>query len=77
MYYDEDSGAISFVAGMLLGAVLGASLALLTAPQSGRKTRKRLIRAVSSAREVAGDRWEDLADEVPDAVKAGRKRVRL
>jgi gas vesicle protein len=77
MYYDEDSGAISFVAGMLLGAVLGASLALLTAPQSGRKTRKRLIRAVSSAREVAGDRWEDLADEVQDAVKAGRKRVRL
>lgn len=77
MYYDEDSGAINFVAGMLLGAVLGASLALLTAPQSGRKTRKRLIRAVSSAREVAGDRWEDLTDEVQDAVKAGRKRVRL
>jgi gas vesicle protein len=77
MYYDEDSGAMNFVAGLLLGAVLGASLALLTAPQSGRKTRKRLIRAVSSAREVAGDRWEDLTDEVQDAVKAGRKRVRL
>jgi gas vesicle protein len=77
MYYDEETGAINFVAGMLLGAVLGASLALLTAPQSGRKTRKRLIRAVSSAREVAGDRWEDLADEVQDAVRAGRKRVRL
>lgn len=77
MYYDEESGAINFVAGMLLGAVLGASLALLTAPQSGRKTRKRLIRAVSSAREVAGDRWEDLAEEVQDAVRAGRKKVRL
>lgn len=77
MYYDEDTGAINFVAGVLLGAVLGASLALLTAPQSGRKTRKRLIRAVSSARETAGDRWEDLTDEVQDAVRAGRKRIRL
>lgn len=77
MYYDEDSGALSFVAGMLLGAVMGASLALLTAPQSGRKTRKRLIRAVSHARESAGDRWEDLADEVQDAVRAGRKRINL
>lgn len=77
MYYDEESGAINFVAGVLLGAVLGASLALLTAPQSGRKTRRRLIRAVSTARETAGGRWEDLADEVQDAVRAGRKRIRL
>jgi gas vesicle protein len=77
MYYDEESGALNFVAGMLLGAVVGASLALLTAPQSGRKTRKRLIRAVSTARDSAGDHWEDLTDEVQGAVRAGRKRIRL
>jgi gas vesicle protein len=77
MYYDDESGALNFVAGMLLGAVVGASLALLTAPQSGRKTRKRLVRAVSSARENATDRWDDLTDEVQDVVRAGRKRVRL
>jgi hypothetical protein len=77
MYYDEESGALNFVAGLFLGAVIGASLALLTAPQSGRKTRKRLIRAVANARETAGDRWEDVADEVQGAVKAGRKRIRL
>lgn len=77
MYYDEESGALNFVAGMLLGAVIGASMAFLTAPQSGRKTRKRLIRAVSSARDVAGDHWEDLSDEVQQAVRAGRKRIRL
>jgi gas vesicle protein len=77
MYYDEESGALNFVAGMLLGAVLGASLALLTAPQSGRKTRKRLIRAVSHARGAAEDHWEDLADEVQGAVRAGRKRIRI
>jgi gas vesicle protein len=77
MYYDEESGATSFVAGVLLGAVIGASLALLAAPQSGKKTRRRLLRAVSSAREVAGDRWDDLSDEVQGAVKAGRKRIKL
>jgi gas vesicle protein len=77
MYYDDESGALNFVAGLLLGAVVGASLALLTAPQSGRKTRKRLVRAVSSARADAADRWEDLSDEVQDVVRSGRKRIRL
>jgi gas vesicle protein len=77
MYYDEDSGAINFVTGVLVGAVIGASLALLAAPQSGRKTRRKLLRAVSTARESAGDRWEDLSDEVRSAVDTGRKRVRL
>src|SRR5687768_6689428 len=51
MYYDDESGAVTFVAGLLLGAVLGASLALLAAPQSGKKTRRRILRAVSSARD--------------------------
>ena len=77
MYYDEESSALSFVAGMLLGAAVGASLALLTAPQSGRKTRKRLIRGLSTARDAAGDQWEDMADEVHGVVRRGRKRIRL
>lgn len=64
MYYEDDSGAVSFIAGMFLGAVLGVTLTLLGAPQSGRRTRKTLVRAVSSARSAAGDRWEDLADQV-------------
>jgi gas vesicle protein len=77
MYYDEESGALSFVAGMLVGVAIGASFALLTAPQSGRKTRKRLIRAVSTARDTAGEQWGDLTEEVQDAVRAGRKRIRI
>ena len=77
MYYDDESGAVTFVAGLLLGAVLGASLALMIAPQSGKKTRRRILRAVTSARDVAGDRWEDLTDDVQGAVRAGRKRIHL
>ncbi|MGH7464754.1 MAG: YtxH domain-containing protein, partial [Longimicrobiales bacterium] len=73
MYYDDDSGAVYFIAGILLGTVMGVSLALLTAPQTGKRTRKRLVRAVSTARDAAGDRWEDLADQV----QRGRQRIRL
>jgi gas vesicle protein len=77
MYYDEETGALSFISGLLLGAVIGASVALLAAPQEGRKTRKRLVRAVGGARSSAEDRWDDIADDVRSAVKAGRKRIRL
>jgi gas vesicle protein len=77
MYYDEESGALSFISGLLLGAVIGASVALLAAPHEGRKTRKRLVRAVGGARSAAEDRWDDIADDVRSAVKAGRKRIRL
>jgi gas vesicle protein len=77
MYYEEDNGTVSFVAGLLIGAIMGASVALLTAPQSGRKTRRRLLKAVSTARDTASGRFDDLADDVRSAVDAGRKRVRL
>jgi gas vesicle protein len=77
MYDADDSGADNFGAGLLLGAVIGASLALISAPQSGKKTRRRLMRAVSTAREAATDRFGDLTDEVQGAVRAGRKRIRI
>jgi gas vesicle protein len=77
MYYEEESGTLNFVAGLLLGAIAGASLALLTAPYSGRKARRRIVRAVSSARDNATDRWDDISGEVQDAVRAGRQRIRV
>jgi len=52
-------------------------VALLTAPQSGRKTRRRLLKAVSTARDSASGRFDDLADDVRSAVETGRKRIRL
>lgn len=77
MYYDEESGAINFLVGLLMGVVLGAAAALLAAPQSGKRTRRRIVKAVSSARGVAGDRWEDLSDDVKSAIQAGRKRIQV
>lgn len=78
MYYDEEgAGPFSFVAGLVLGAVIGAGVALLAAPQSGKRTRRRLLRAVDGAREGAGDRWDALGDDIRSAVRTGRDRLKL
>jgi gas vesicle protein len=79
MEYDEHSSqVVNFVSGLVLGAVIGAGVALLTAPESGRRARKRLRRVAHDVRGTAGDRWDELADEVKgrvdDAVKGARKR---
>lgn len=76
MYYEKESGALNFIAGLAIGAILGASVALLTAPQSGKRTRRQIERVVARARDAAGDDWEQVAGEVRRAVRKGRRRVR-
>jgi len=77
MYYDDENGALNFFLGMLLGAAVGAGVALLIAPQSGKRTRRQLMKGLHSARSTAGHRLGELTDEVRSAVEAGRKRVRV
>ncbi|MEX2528400.1 MAG: YtxH domain-containing protein [Gemmatimonadota bacterium] len=81
MEYDDGGQAFNFLSGLIFGAALGAGLALLMAPDSGRKTRKRITRVADDLRENASDRWEDVADEVKDKVddafKGARKRLSL
>ena len=50
MYYEQESGATGFMTGMLIGALLGASVALLTAPQKGTVIRARLVDRVRPPR---------------------------
>ncbi len=77
MYYEENSRTFNFVVGMALGLALGAGLALLIAPQSGRRTRRRIVRAVAGAREEIGERWDDVSGDVRTAVGASRRRLGL
>jgi len=79
MEYDERSAQVmNFISGLVLGAVIGAGVALLTAPETGRRTRRKLARVATDARGSASDRWEDLADDVKgrvdEAVQGARKR---
>jgi hypothetical protein len=66
------SGA-TFVAGIVVGAILGASAALVLAPLSGAETRGRLARHGRRLRRGAGDVWDDLAHELRQARRAVRR----
>ena len=76
MYYEKETGALNFVAGLAIGAVFGASIALLTAPQAGKRTRRQVVRAIAAARDDAGEEWEQVSDRMKSAVRKGRRRIR-
>ena len=76
--HNNEAHSLTFVSGFLLGAMVGAGIALLTAPEAGMRTRKRIRRVAGELRDSAGDHWDDLAedvkDRVDDAVRGARKR---
>ena len=78
MDYDNDIQMLNFVSGLVLGVVLGAGIALLAAPDKGRKTRRRLRQTANQLKSGAGERWEEVADDVTkrvdEAVRGARKR---
>ena len=70
---------VGFMAGLLIGAAIGVTAALLSAPQSGERTRKRIGRAAVGIRKSTGDRWDDVADDlkgrIDEALKSARTRL--
>ena len=68
MDYEEERQVVNFISGLVLGAIIGAGVAYLTAPQTGRRTRKRIRRAAGNVRATATDRLDDFADEVKGKV---------
>jgi hypothetical protein len=76
VYYEQESGSLNFVAGLAMGAILGASIALLTAPQSGKRIRHRIVHAVEDARMDAGDGWDEVSGRVRRVVRKGRRKLR-
>ncbi len=78
MHYDHEGQVVSFISGLLLGAVIGAGVALLAAPQTGRRARRRIRRAAVGLRDSASDHFDDLADEVKgkvdEVIRGARER---
>jgi gas vesicle protein len=62
--------------GLLIGAVLGAGVALLMAPQAGWETRRTLARRTRAMRGGAGA-WTKLGRELRRAARAKRKSLEL
>ncbi len=69
---DEQGGGFSgFVAGLAIGALAGATLAMVLAPATGEETRDLLV---AKARE-AGERARDTAGDAGDLLARGRHIV--
>lgn len=73
MYGDGDRESLNFLLGVAVGSVLGAAVALLLAPDSGRRVRKQLRRKAEDLGEAAGDRVQSAAKDVRQAAEDARK----
>ena len=71
MANDEGAGAGSILLAFILGAVSGAAVALLYAPQSGRETREFLNERANEARARAAE----AAAKGRDAISQGRETL--
>jgi gas vesicle protein len=70
------SGTLGFLAGIVLGALVGAGMALLVAPERGVVTRRRLKKFVTRMRHDARERVEDWRDDVKAELKRRRRQIR-
>lgn len=68
---DGGAGIAGFITGLALGALAGATLAMILAPQSGEDMRDILV---AKARE-AGERARDTAGDAGDLLERGRRIV--
>lgn len=60
---DEHGNAKPFVAGMLIGALVGAGIALLFAPQSGEDTRRLIRRRARKLADAAREKYEEMREK--------------
>jgi len=55
MFQDNDNKTGTVLISFLIGGIVGAGVALLLAPQSGKKTRRQMLDAAEDARDYASD----------------------
>jgi gas vesicle protein len=72
---EESDGGGSFAAGLLVGALVGAGLALLFAPEKGETMRRKLGKKARRVSESAREVVEDAAEEVRDEVARRRREI--
>lgn len=65
-------GAVKFWAVFTIGVAAGAAVALIYAPQSGVKTRRRLRRGLDDASDYLRDTAETVSDQAGKYAKHGR-----
>ena len=67
-----------FLGGIVFGAVVGAALGLLFAPDSGKETRRKIKDKVEKGKEVAEDSKEkidDMISRTKDSIERGFEKL--
>ena len=70
MVFDDGD---EFVLGVVIGALIGAGVALLLAPDSGERTRRRIRRSAEDLTDAAGDTLQTVADDAKRLADDARK----
>lgn len=71
-----NNGRIStFLLGVIIGGVIGGATALLMAPTSGKKLRRKISDTAEDFYEDAHEYYESGREKVEDIYKEGRKKV--
>jgi hypothetical protein len=73
---EEHGRSLAFGAGIAVGALLGAGLALLLAPQSGQETRAYITTRARRLPEEARDSWDELGEELRTALRRRTRGLR-
>ncbi|MEE8572586.1 MAG: YtxH domain-containing protein [Gemmatimonadota bacterium] len=69
-------GLVGFIGGHMLGALIGAGVALMLAPERGYVTRRRIRTRFEDVRDDAKDQIEDWRGSAEREFKRGRRKVR-
>lgn len=72
---DGQGGVVSTIAWFLTGAAIGATVAVLFAPKSGRDTRRYLSDRTQQGKEAVVQTSSDVVDAGRDVFERGRKLV--
>lgn len=66
---------VAFAAGMLVGGLVGAGVALLLAPQSGRRTRRKLRHKAEDLSGLAEEKVQHAAQDARRYAEDARRKV--
>jgi gas vesicle protein len=64
MFHKEEDNGATVLLSFLVGGIVGAGLALLFAPYSGRKMRGRIVNMAEDVKDYAADYTKKLKDKV-------------
>ena len=72
---EQEDDTVSRLAWFLTGAVIGATVAILYAPKSGRDTRQYISDRAQQGRQAVADTSKDIVDASKEMFERGRRLV--